>query len=89
MMVDPDGNLVSDEEVQEMIRETINRTGRFILDSEIMEPVGTVQFWAGLPFRIVRQVTIEEHRENFCPDIWGPPEQLDPNRFHFEVEVAD
>lgn len=87
-MIDPEGNIRTDEEVQEMIRQTIERCGRFVLCAEVAPQIGEVQMFAGLPFRVVRFVSYQACTDN-APDIWGADPCHNPDHFHFEVEVAD
>lgn len=85
------GDELSDTEAQERIRQTIARTGRFILFDDVSAPrIGQVEMYAGLPLRVVKFVTFEEAKANACEDIWGgEPKMFDPNACYFEVEVAD
>lgn len=83
------GQVITDEQAQELIRETIKRTGRFILHAIVPPPIGEVQDFAGLPFRAGRLVTLEEAKENHCPDLWGEWDPRNEDDVFFEVEVAD
>lgn len=90
LMNNETGEVLTDEVSQQLIRETIQRTGRFILHSPIPPTIGEIQEFAGLPFRAVKFVSIEEAKKNHCPDLWGEwdSNQEDDKSF-FEVEVAD
>lgn len=86
---------MTDEQAQELIRQTIERVGKFILSHEIKPKIGQIQEFAGLPMRVVRYVSRDEAIEDDkkTRDLWGkyptpgnlPPEGL----YFFEVEVAD
>ena len=90
MLVNQKGETMSDEDAQERIRRTIERTGKFILSCAENPKIGEVRFYAGLPFRVVRLVSFEEACRNRCADIWGAEVGIpDPDDFSFEVEVAD
>jgi hypothetical protein len=84
------GEQISDEVAQDMIRRTIERTGKFLLCSRVKPTLGEVQNYAGLPMRAVRHVSLEEAREHdeATADIWKDVSFHDDD-FHFEVEVAD
>lgn len=81
------GDILSDEQAQEMIRRTIEQKGRFILHSPIKPTLGEVQNFAGLPMRMVRFVSYEDAKTNECPEIWRSG--LPKGEYYFEVEVAD
>ena len=89
-LISDDGEVKTREEAQEMIRQTIERTGRFLLSSPIEPVPGEIRDFAGLPFRFVRFVTREEADADAASvaDIWGSTKAND-NEYHFEVEVAD
>lgn len=82
------GKIMTEEEAQEAIRETIRRHGRFILASVEKPPIGHVEEFAGLPMRLVRYVTQEEVYVERCADIWGENWNFVTD-FYFEVAVAD
>ncbi len=89
------GEEMTNEQVHELIRQTIERVGKFILSHEIQPAIGQIQEFAGLPMRVVRHVSRDEAIEDGARtgDIWGlypTPENLPPEGLYFfEVEVAD
>jgi hypothetical protein len=88
------GETMSDEDAQVLIRRTIERSGRFIMHAPNEPRPGEVQMYAGLPLRFVRFVTYEEAvaDHKLTTDIWKCEHTdvcIDPDEFHFEVEVAD
>lgn len=82
------GDLMENDEAQRRILATIERTGKFILSAPLQPRIGEVQDFSGLPMRCVRYTTYEAAVANACDDLWGH-EDLDPEDFFFEVEVAD
>jgi len=85
-IISEEGEVVDKEQAQEMVRQTIERFGRFLMGADSLPSPGQIQSFAGLPLRMVRFVTEQEARREHCPDIWG--EWVD-SAYHFEVEVAD
>lgn len=85
-IISDDGEIVSRDAAQDMVRRTIQRYGRFLMSADNPPSPGEVQNFAGLPLRVVRFVTEQEARAEHSPDIWG--EWVD-SAYHFEVEVAD
>jgi hypothetical protein len=82
------GEIVTDAQIQELMRDVINKKGRLILSAPYPPQIGEVQVFAGLPMRCVRHVTLQEAVENGT----GHPLERswpDPEQFHFEAEVAD
>lgn len=84
------GEMMSDEQAQELIRKTVHLAGRLILECPMDVPIGFVMEWAGLPFRAVRKVSFAEALadDKLTGDLWGERE-IDEGGFYFEVEVAD
>lgn len=87
MLIDDLGNTMTDEEAQEMIRETFARKGCFILSSPVQPRIGEVHKFAGLPMRVSGYCTYVDAVKNDEPE-WGQS-ALDPEDFYFYVEVAD
>jgi hypothetical protein len=88
------GHQISDEDAQVLIRRTFERTGKFIMHAPVEPILGEVQMYAGLPLRFVRFVTYEEAVADHAmtTDIWGCQHRdvcINPDEYHFEVEVAD
>lgn len=83
------GETMSAERVEANIREHIRRVGFFQLSSIVEEPIGTVQSFAGVPWRIVRYLSLAEATacHEATKDLWG--DGFQPDEIHFEVVVAD
>jgi len=82
--------VISNEQAQEWIRLTLERCGRLIMSAPVEPLIGEVQEFAGLPWRVVCHVSIEEAKlyDTLTADIWGS-EDFDGQDFYFEVQVAD
>ena len=88
-LVHSDGRKLTQSQAQEKIKLTIERMGYFFLSSDEKPKIGEVQMYAGLPMRAVRHLTYSEAKESSAMDIWESYAELDPLKYHFEVEVAD
>jgi hypothetical protein len=94
MMLDGDGNRLTEEEVQEMMRKELALTGRIVLCASCAFQVGDIRIFAGLPLRVTRLVPLKEAREYHAliddARIYkAKSEEFHEDEFHFEVEVAD
>lgn len=89
-LVNEEGTAMPCSEAQERIRQSIERTGRFILGSDHAPYVGQVEQFAGLPFRVVRMINEAEAKADAYKlrDLWDDP-FCSPHAHYFEVEVAD
>jgi len=89
-LVDDHGNTMEQAEAQARLQMTQERVGRIILGAPGAPQIGEVRDFAGLPFRVVRLVSLEEAQRDSdnLEDLWGEGE-LDPEYSYFEVEVAD
>ena len=83
------GKQRTDKQGQEMIRRTIRRFGRFLMEASYPVQIGEVQTFSGLPMRVVRYVTREEYCAEHGDDIWGKCNFDHEGPYFFEVEVAD
>jgi hypothetical protein len=81
---------INDEIAQEMIRRTIERTGKFLLSASVKPTLGEVQNFGGLPMRVIRHVSFGEAlaHAKATSDIWLG-DYVDSEDFNFEVVVAD
>jgi hypothetical protein len=78
------GLTMSDEEAQGYMK----KLERIIFAGPYQPPIGEVRMYAGLPLKVVRYATLEEHMAcNPFPE-W-PPAAPPEGYFFFEVEVAD
>lgn len=89
MAIERDGKIVENELAQDMMRRSIERTGKLIMACSELPRIGEVQEYAGLPLRCVRHVSHEEGIVDWkiTSDIWGMA--YNEGDFFFEVQVAD
>ncbi len=84
------GTTITVEQGQDWIRQTFERTGRFIVSSRVPAEIGEIRYLADLPLRVMRTATYEEAVENAkaVEDLWGSME-VNANEFYYDVVVAD
>jgi hypothetical protein len=90
LIVSEKGRFIPDAVAVKMIGETIQRCGRFVMETKKTPQIGQIGNLAGLPMRVVKIISYADAAKDFeiNEEIWGPYDHR-PNDAYFEVEVAD